>query len=184
MAKPQLTSWSPRKIEAIIVRELRMRLKAPFETSFGTMCDRRILLVEVKSDGLAGWAEVTTTEAPLYNGETTDTAWSVLEGFIVPTLLGKSVAHASEVHGLLESIRGHEMARAAVENALWDIEAQEKSMPLWQLLGGVRTQIDCGVSLGIQAQLERLLANIARELEAGYQRIKLKIKPGRDVEVL
>jgi O-succinylbenzoate synthase len=148
------------------------------------MCDRRILLVEVKSDGLTGWGEVTTTEAPLYNGETTDTAWSVLDGFIVPTLLGKSVANASEVYGLLDSIRGHEMARAAVENALWDIEAQEKSVPLWQLLGGVQAQIDCGVSLGIQAQLERLLANIARELEAGYQRIKLKIKPGRDVEVL
>jgi O-succinylbenzoate synthase len=172
------------KIEAIIVRELRMRLKAPFETSFATMCDRRILLVEVKSEGLSGWGEVTTTEAPLYNGETTDTAWSVLDGFIVPTLLGKSVEHAADVPSLLNSIRWHEMARAAVENALWDIEAQAKNVPLWQLLGGVRRQIDCGVSLGIQARTEQLLTNIGRELDAGYQRIKLKIKPGRDLEVL
>ena len=172
------------RIEAIILRELSMRLKAPFETSFGVISDRRILLVEVKSEGLSGWGEVTTTEAPLYNGETTDTAWSVLEGFIVPMLLGRSVEHAADVPSLLKSICGHEMARAGVENALWDIEAQSRGLPLWQLLGGTRAEIDCGVSLGLQAQTERLLANIGRELEFGYQRIKLKIKPGQDVDVL
>ncbi len=172
------------KIEAIVVRELRMRLKAPFETSFGTTHDRRVLLVEVRSEGLSGWAEVTTTEEPLYNGETTDTAWAILDGFIVPMLLGKSVERAAEVAALLKSIRGHEMARAGVENALWDIEAQIRGVPLWQLLGGERAHIDCGVSLGIQSRTELLLESIARELASGYQRIKLKIKPGRDIEVL
>ncbi len=172
------------KIESVVVRELRMRLKAPFETSFGTIWDRRVLLVELRSDGLTGWGEVTTTEAPLYNGETTDTAWSVLIDFIVPMVLGKSFHSAAEVPWLLRHIRGHEMARAAVENALWDVEAQSRGLPLWRLLGGVRDVIDCGVSLGIQARTEQLLANIGRELESGYQRIKLKIKPGRDFEVL
>ena len=172
------------RIDAIVVRELRMRLKAPFETSFGTFSDRRVLLVELQSEGLTGWGEVTTMEAPLYNGETTDTAWSVLSDFLVPTVVGKSVDAAAELPSLLRSIRGHEMARAGIENALWDIEAQAQNVPLWRLLGGTRTQIDCGVSLGIQASTEQLLANIAREIDSGYQRIKLKIKPGRDVDVL
>ena len=172
------------KIEAVVVRELQMRLKAPFETSFGATWERRIVLVEVKSDGLSGWGEVTAMEQPLYNSETTDTAWSVLRGCIVPMVLGKTVEHASDVPELLKPIRGHEMARAGVENAIWDLEAQMRGVPLYRLLGGERTEIACGVSLGIQDKIEALLANIARELQSGYQRIKLKIKPGHDVEVV
>jgi len=172
------------KIEFIALRELKMKLKAPFETSFGTTLERRVLLVEVGADGLTGWAEITTQEEPFYNAETTETAWHILSDFIVPMTLGKSIDNAAETPGLTRAIRGNEMARAGLENALWDIEAQERGIPLSKLLGGTRTEIASGVSLGIQADTEILIKNIEKELAAGYQRIKLKIKPGMDVEVV
>src|SRR5438045_5148246 len=111
-------------IEKIELREIRMRLKAPFETSFGVTQDRRILLVEVVVDGISGWGEVTTVESPSYNSETTETAWHVISDFIAPKLVGRDLKEASEVGPLLAAIRGHEMAKAGVENALWDAEAQ------------------------------------------------------------
>src|SRR6266702_4521463 len=123
--------WSFMNIEAIVLREIRMRLKAPFETSFGVTQDRRILLVEVVVDGVSGWGEITTIETPSYNSETTDTAWHIVSDFIAPLLVGKDPASAAEVPDALEGIRGHYMAKAGVENALWDIEAQEKGLPLW-----------------------------------------------------
>jgi O-succinylbenzoate synthase len=172
------------RIEAIVARELRMRLKAPFETSFGTTWSRRILLVEVCCEGISGWGEITAMEEPLYSPETTDTAWSVLGGSIIPLVLGKDVRHAGDVGDLMAPIRGHEMARAGVENALWDAEAQACRVNLSSLLGGTRHEIACGVSLGIQADIGRLLANIEQEMKAGYQRVKVKIKPGKDMDVL
>ena len=172
------------KIELVTLRELRMKLKAPFETSFGTTLERRVLLVEVGADGLIGWAEITTQEEPFYNAETTETAWHIFCDFIIPMALGKTVESASEAPRLLRGIRGNEMARAGLENALWDIEAQEKEIPLSRLLGGTRAEIASGVSLGIQANTDVLIRNIEKELAAGYQRIKLKIKPGMDVEVV
>lgn len=171
-------------IAFIALRELRMKLIAPFETSFGTTFDRRILLVEVGADGLTGWAEITTQEEPYYNAETTETAWHVFSDFVVPSVLGKTIENATEVPGMLKAIRGNEMARAAIENALWDIEAQQKGMSLSKLLGGTRQEIASGVSLGIQADTAVLLATIEKELAHGYQRIKLKIKPGKDVAVV
>ncbi len=172
------------KIEFIALRELRMKLKAPFETSFGTTSERRILLVEVGADGLSGWAEITTQEEPFYNAETTDTAWHVFCDFVVPMTLGKSVHRAADVPALLQPIRGNEMARAGLENALWDIEAQAKGVPLSRLLGGTLDEVASGVSLGIQADTDVLMANVEKELGAGYRRIKLKIKPGKDVGVV
>lgn len=172
------------KIEFIALRELRMKLKAPFETSFGTTSERRVLLVEVGADGLSGWAEITAQEEPFYNAETTDTAWHIFCDFVVPMALGKTVQHAAEVPALLQAIRGNEMARAGLENALWDVEAQAKGVPLSRLLGGTLDEIASGVSLGIQADTGVLLANVEKELAAGYRRIKLKIKPGKDVEVI
>ena len=172
------------KIEFIALRELRMKLKAPFETSFGTTLERRVLLVEVGANGLTGWAEITTQEEPFYNAETTESAWHIFCDFIVPMTLGKTLDRASETPYQLRAIRGNEMARAGLENALWDIEAQEQGVPLSQLLGGTRKEIASGVSLGIQADTDVLIRNIEKELAAGYQRIKLKIKPGMDVEVV
>ena len=172
------------RIDTITIREIKVRLKAPFETSFGTTWQRRIVLVEVLSDGLSGWGEVTAGEGPFYNSETTDTAWLILREFIAPLVLKQSSLTAEKVSTLLEVIRGHEMAKAALENALWDIEAQRRGVPLARLLGGTLTEIPCGVSLGIQSSPKDLLALIGKELAAGYQRIKLKIKPDKDVEVI
>jgi len=161
-----------------------MRLKAPFETSSSITRDRRVLLIEVGSDGLSGWGEITVDDDPFYNSETTDTAWHILRDFIVPLTVGKTVATAQEVGTLMSRIRGHEMARAGLENALWDIESQQKDVPLHKLLGGTLTEIPCGVSLGIQPRVELLITKVGEELEAGYQRIKLKIKPGNDLETV
>ena len=172
------------RIENITVRELKMRLKAPFETSSEITWDRRILLVEVGVDGVTGWGEITAAEDPFYNAETTDTAWHVTKDFIVPAVLGKTVGSAQEIPALLDQIRGHEMAKAGIENALWDVEAQQKGMPLAKLLGGTRTEIPSGVSIGIQPSISTLLEKIKHELSSGYQRIKLKIKPGKDVAVV
>ncbi len=172
------------RIENITLRELRMRLKAPFETSSEVTWDRRILLVEIGVDGLHGWGEITAAEDPFYNSETTDTAWHITRDFIVPSILGKSVATAAEIGALLDAIRGHEMAKAGVENALWDIEAQQNGVPLAKLLGGTRQEIPSGVSIGIQPSISTLLEKIECELRAGYQRIKLKIKPGKDINVV
>ena len=172
------------KIDAITVRELCMRLKAPYETSAGTEWNRRILLVQIFSDGLTGWSEVTVDQTPSFTSETTDTAWHILSDFLVPMILGKTVSSGEEAGKLMQFVRGHEMARAAVENALWDIEAQQKNLPLGALLGGTLEEIPCGVALGIQPTLDALLNSVAEGIAAGYQRIKLKIKPGHDVEIV
>jgi len=170
------------KIEAITLREIHVRLKSSFETSFGKIWERRILLVEACSDGLSGWGEVTAGEGPFYNPETTDTSWSIFCGFVAPLAIEKNIEGPGDVPALLAPIRGHEMTKAALENALWDIESQRRGTPLALLLGGTAREIACGVSLGIQTNPEALLSMIERELAAGYQRIKLKIKPGKDLE--
>ena len=170
------------KIESIALREIHMKLKAPFETSFGTVQDRRIVLVEVVADGASGWGEVTAGATPAYNPETTETAWHVISEFIAPVLVGKNVSEASELPRLLAYIRGHEMAKSGVENALWDAAAQLKGAPLYRLLGGTMEQIACGVSLGIRENPAALVKRVEEELRSGYQRIKLKIKPGKDYE--
>lgn len=170
------------KIESITLREIHMKLKSPFETSFGVTHDRRIILVEAKSDGVTGWGEVTAGENPHFNSETTETAWHVISEFIFPSLIGKNISTASEIPALIRAIRGHQMAKAGVENAFWDIEAQQKNLPLWKLLGGTQSEIACGVSLGIRESPEALVSRIEQELRSGYQRIKLKIKPGKDLD--
>lgn len=169
-------------IEKMLLRELRMRLKAPFETSFGVSHDRRILLIEIIVNGVSGWGEVTTVESPSYNSETTDTAWHIISDFIAPKLIGAEVEAAVEIGSRLSSIRGHQMAKAGVENAIWDAEAQLRGMPLAELLGGTLNEIACGVSLGIRENPLALSKKVEEELRSGYQRIKLKIKPGKDLE--
>jgi o-succinylbenzoate synthase len=170
------------KIESITLREIQRRLKSPFETSFGISLDRRIVLVEVIADGVSGWGEVTAGETPGYNPETTETAWHVLSDFIAPAAIGKEVASAAEFPALVEHIRGHEMAKSGLENALWDAEAQSKGVPLSKLLGGTLPEIACGVSLGIRETPQSLVKRVEEELRSGYQRIKLKIKPEKDLD--
>lgn len=161
-----------------------MRLRAPFETSFGAVQDRRILLLSAHADGISGWAEGTATEGPLYNAETIDTAWLMLREFLIPRVLGKDIARAAQIADLLRPVRGNEMAKAALENAVWHLESVARGVPLWQLLGGTMEEIPCGVSLGIQPNIGHLLAMVESEVAAGYQRIKLKIKPGKDIDVV
>jgi O-succinylbenzoate synthase len=170
------------KIQRVTLREIQMRLIAPFETSFGRTTERRILLIEAEAGGATGWGECVAGEGPFYSPETVDTAWLILEKYLWPLLKGREFAAASEIWELLEPVRGHNMAKGALESALWDAEAKQKGVPLWRLLGGVREEIASGVSIGIKPTFDELLAAVEKELSAGYQRIKIKIKPGRDIE--
>jgi O-succinylbenzoate synthase len=171
------------RIDAIVLRELHMPLVRPFETSFGVTRNRRIVLAEVQSEGISGWGECTAGERPYFCGESTDTAWQVLVHELAPALAVESPEHGGECPRIFRQVRGNQMAKAALENAVWDLEAQREGISLSHLLGGVRETISCGVSIGIQSSIPELLAIIDRELAAGYQRIKLKCKPGWDIEV-
>ena len=172
-------------ISAIELREIRLPLIHFFETSFGRTTERRIVLVRVlDQDGAEGWGECTVGEGPFYSDEWTDTSWSTLKEFLAPMVVGHKIAGASEIWGLMKRVRGHRMAKAAIETAGWDLEAKRAGVPLWKHLGGVQTDIPCGVSIGIQDSAEALLARIEKELAAGYQRIKIKIKPGWDLKII
>jgi len=172
------------KIDRIELREIRLPLVAPFETSFGRTTERRIILVKVSADGLVGWGECTASEGPFYNHEATDAAWVMIRDFVAPLVIGQEIRAAAECSALTRRIRGNRMARAAVETAVWDLDAKRQHVPLWRLLGGTREEIDCGVSIGIQESHAVLLKKIEHELAAGYQRIKIKIKPGWDYDVV
>jgi o-succinylbenzoate synthase len=172
------------KIERVTLRQIRMPLVHFFETSFGRTHERHMILVEVhSSDGATGWGEVTAGENPFYNEEWTESAWLILRDYAAPRLLGRDLQSAADVYPLTSHIRGHNMARGGLETAVWDLEAKLNNVPLWkQIGGGARREIPCGVSMGIQDSVELLIEKIERELAAGYQRIKMKIKPGRDVD--
>lgn len=172
------------KIEAITLREIQMPLVHFFETSFGRTYSRQILLVTVHSEGVDGWGESVVGENPFYSSEWIESAWPTLLHHLMPALLGKRLQSARDVPCLFAKVRGHQMAKAALENAVWEAEALHKKMPLWKLLGGSRTEIPCGVSIGIQDSVEQLLETIETELAAGYRRIKVKVKPGWDTNVL
>jgi O-succinylbenzoate synthase len=170
------------RIRKITLQEIRMKLVAPFETSMDRTVARRIVLVQADVDGVIGWAECVAGETPYYSPETADTAWLVLRDFLWPMIKGKDLGSACEVWELLARVRGHNMAKAALEAAVWDAEAKQKSVPLSKFIGGVREEIACGVSIGIKESLDELVAAVQKELAAGYQRIKIKIKPGCDLE--
>ncbi len=172
------------KVEAITLREIQMPLVHFFETSFGRTTKRRILLLTAHCEGLDGWAECVAGENPYYSGEWVETAWPTIRSYLAPAVLGRTLKQAREAVPLLAHVRGHRMAKAAVENALWDVEAKQSQVPLWKLLGGTRREIPCGVSIGIQNSVEQLLEKIQTELAAGYRRIKVKVKPGWDINVL
>ncbi|MEO8435136.1 MAG: o-succinylbenzoate synthase [Pyrinomonadaceae bacterium] len=172
-------------ISAIELREIRLPLIHFFETSFGRTTERRIILVRVTDKhGAHGWGECTAGEGPFYCEEWTETAWPVLREFLAPMVVGHQVETAAEVGQLIKQVRGNRMAKAALETACWDLEAKAAGVPLWQHLGGVQREIACGVSIGIQDSPEALLAKIEKELAAGYQRIKIKIKPGWDLAIV
>ena len=173
------------RIEKIILRQIRMPLLHFFETSFGRTTERHMVLVEAVGEGVSGWGEVTAGENPYYNEEWTDSAWLILRDYAAPLVLRQNLESAGDVAGLTSRIRGHLMARGGLETAVWDLEARLANQPLWKRIGGgARTEIPCGVSIGIQDSVPQLLDKIDRELASGYQRIKMKIKPGWDVAVI
>jgi o-succinylbenzoate synthase len=170
------------RLQKLTLREIHLRLVSPFETSFGRTELRRILLVEAEIDGISGWGESTAGETPLYSYETVETDWIILRDYLWPMLKGREIAAASEVWDLLAAVRGHNMAKAAIETAFWDAEAKRKNVSVSKLLGGTLQEIPCGVSIGIQATIAELIGKVEKELAAGYQRIKIKIKPGNDID--
>jgi o-succinylbenzoate synthase len=172
------------KIESVTLRELHMPLVHFFETSFGRVYSRRILLVSVEADGIRGWGECVAGEDPYYSPEWTETAWPTIKHYLAPLLLQSELDAGRDCAARFARVRGHRMAKAALENAVWDAEARQKQQPLWKLLGGTRHEIACGVSIGIQDSPEQLLQKIGTELAAGYRRIKIKVKPGWDLNVL
>ena len=156
-----------------------------FETSFGRTTERHMVLVEVSSGGISGWGEVTAGESPFYNEEWTESAWLIARDYAAPRILKHKFESAADVGARTAHIRGHNMARGGLEVAIWDLEARLLGKPLYQHIGGgARREIPCGVSIGIQESVPQLLQKIETELAAGYQRIKMKIKPGWDVDVI
>ena len=172
-------------ISSIELREIRLPLIHFFETSFGRTTERRIVLARViDRDGATGWGECTAGEGPFYSEEWTATVWPTLKDFLAPMVVGHEVQSASDIGDLMKKVRGHRMAKAAIETACWDLEAKRAGVPLWKHLGGVQNEIPCGVSIGIQESPEVLLEKIGREVADGYQRIKIKIKPGWDLDIV
>jgi o-succinylbenzoate synthase len=172
------------RIDAITLREITLALKEPFQISSGTQSRRRILLVELgSSDGVEGWGECTAGELPNYSSETTDTAWLAISEWVAPRVLGRAFAGPKEIHPVLEAnFRGHNMAKAAVEMAAWELVARTEGVSLSRKLGGTRERIRVGISLGIQASPEALVERARAALARGYRKVKIKIKPGADVE--
>jgi O-succinylbenzoate synthase len=169
------------RIERIELRLLRLPLVRFFETSFGRIDERAFIIVALHEDGATGLGECVADAHPYYSAETTRTAWHIIADFIGPIVLGRRFEHPRDVYDALAGIRGHNMAKAAVEMAAWDLYARERRLPLSTILGGSRSSIESGVSIGIQDSLDALLERVAIERDAGYRRVKIKIKPGWDV---
>jgi len=168
-------------IERVILYHLSMPLRSPFETSFGRITDRECVLIAVYSEGLIGYGECVADRDPGYAYETSGTAWHILRDFLVPAVLGQDVANPAGFQARVAGVRGHPMAKAGLELALWDLLGKQQGRPLRDLLGGKHDRVAVGVSVGIQASPEALVRTVASYLERGYGRIKIKIKPGRDI---
>ena len=172
------------KIERLELRVVRLPLVRFFETSFGRVYDRTFMLVRLDGGGATAWGECVADDNPYYSSETVETAWHVIVDFLAPLILGVEFAHPRDVFPALRRVRGHHMAKAALEMAAWDLFATQASQPLWSVLGGVRTRIAAGVSIGIQDSLGQLTDRVGAELAEGYQRIKIKVKPGWDIDAV
>jgi len=173
------------KIEKITLRHIKMPMKAPFTTSFGTIDEKELLLIEAQDEsGITGWGETVAFVAPWYTEETLKTTWHMLKDFLIPILLHKEVGHPDEVTTLFAPIRRNCMAKASIEGAIWDIYSQQTKQSLAKALGGQKQRIEVGVSVGIQASTAQLIKVIKSHMEKGYKRVKVKIKPGYDVEVV
>ncbi len=179
---PRASPETRMNIERIELREIRLPLREPFQTSVDLTTERRILLIQVfDQSGATGWGECTAPEEPSYCAEWIDGAWLVMQQHLIPLLWQERPLTAEAIFESLAPVRGHRMAKGGIETACWDLQAKLAGQPLWHLLGGTRAEIECGVSLGLRVTPERMVERVALELAAGYRRIKLKIKPGSDV---
>jgi len=169
------------KIDRIELSLLRLPYVHFFETSFGRAYDRTFILIRIDADGITGWGEGVAEERPLYSGETTETAWHVMKDFLIPLVFEKKIAGPEEFHKAAAIFRGNRMAKAGLELAFWDLKAKAAGVPLSKLLGGTRTEIEAGVSCGIEDSLPDLVARVGSYLDQGYRRVKIKIKPGWDI---
>ncbi|MER1998186.1 MAG: o-succinylbenzoate synthase [Lysinibacillus sp.] len=173
------------KVTEVTVRTLKMRMKFPFETSFGVLQDKEFLVLEAKTaDGLIGYGEGVAFTAPWYTEETVTSMEHVLTQFLIPAILNKEIAHPDDLQIIFNSIRRNAMAKACLEGAFWDLYAQRTKQSLAKAIGGTEKRITVGVSIGIQPTIEQLLSTIDAYLKEGYKRIKIKIKPGWDIDVV
>jgi O-succinylbenzoate synthase len=170
-------------LESLSLREIQLPLKEPFRISSGIQRSRRILLLQLEAEGVTAWSECVAPEEPNYSSETIDTAWHAIVHWVAPRVVGRSFASPAEVFPALQhNFRGHLMAKAAVEMGMWALEAEQRRVSLACLLGGTRSMVEVGISLGIQASPGALVERARRALEEGYRKVKLKIEPGADVE--
>ena len=172
------------RIERLRLRLVRLPLVAFFETSFGRIYDRTFIIVQLDGDGVEGLGECVADVDPYYSPETNVTAWHIIKDFLAPLVLGRTFAHPRDVYAACGRVRGHNMAKASIEMAAWDLAARAEDVALSRLLGGTRAEIASGVSIGIQDSLDQLAHKVETELAAGYRRIKIKIKPGWDVSAI
>jgi len=173
------------RIDRVVLREIALTLRRPFRIATGGTRERHFVLVElIDRDGTVGWGECVAGESPFYSYETVDTAWHVLVRWLIPTMLGRELEHPRDVAPALAGVRGHNMAKAAIEMATWDLAAHQAGASLAEYLGGSRTEIETGISLGLEDSIDALTDLAARAWDEGYRRIKLKIQPGRDIAVL
>lgn len=172
-------------INEMTIYHLKMPLKNPFTTSFGTVKDKEFLLLEaIGNSGKIGYGECVAFNAPWYTEETVQTCWHMLEDFIIPSILNREIHHPDEVGQLFSWIRKNRMAIATVEGAIWDLYAKETNQSLAKALGGDKEKIEVGISLGIQPTIEKQIEVVREYIKKGYKRIKVKIKPGWDIKVL
>jgi O-succinylbenzoate synthase len=170
------------RIERIELRHIKMVLVSPFVTSMGTEYDEEHIIVRVDADGVTGWGESVAEGTPFYSYETVQTAWHILQDFLIPSILGKDIASIDEAIASYAKVRGHMMAKAGLEAALWDTFAKKRNISLSKMLGGTREKIDVGVSIGIQSSVAELIKKVDGYLAEGYKRIKIKISPGLDLQ--
>lgn len=172
------------RIERIEIRHTRMELVHPFTTSMGTEYDEEHIMVRIDAEGVTGWGESVAEGTPFYSYETVHTAWHIMSDYLIPAILGKDLQNVDEAIEAWSKVRGHRMAKAGIEAALWDAFAKKEGVSLSKLLGGVRQKIDVGVSIGIQENEKVLLQNVEDYLAEGYKRIKIKIAPGHDLQYI
>jgi O-succinylbenzoate synthase len=172
------------KIDHIELRHIKMQLVAPFETSFGVSTTEEHIIVRADSEGLTGWGECVAQSDPFYSYETNQTAWHILRDFVIPNVIGADLSSVDDFISRSARVRGHNMAKAGLESALWDLFAKARNVSLAKMLGGTREKIAVGVSVGLQPSPAELVKRVAAYLKEGYGRIKIKIAPGRDLELV